>query len=127
MSEVTDLDILVPDNKNVTLGGRSYTLPGDLPMEVFLRMNAAGDVQEDNQIKALERLLDALGDLFAWLAPVDRKQAIKDEAIGVLKGRGVKFLMQLIQNVYTADEDDVAVEPEASPTEETTGTPSTTS
>lgn len=117
-TEVTDLDIFVPENKNVKLGGVQYVLPGDLPMEVFLRLNAAGtapDGEEADGAKTLEALLGVMGDLYAWVAPEDQKPSIKAKVESVLRGRGVKFLMDMVSNVYK--EDDVApVEDDTPPT-----------
>lgn len=129
MSNVTDLDILVPEAKTVKLGGTEYVLPGDLPMEIFLRLNAASEDQEGNDnSQAVIRLLDAIGDLFAWDAPEDLKAERAEKIKGIFKGHGVKFLMEAIQNIYKPEDDDEgAADPEASPTEAATGTPSTTS
>jgi hypothetical protein len=64
-TQITDLDAVLGDPKKVRLGGRIYTLPPDLPVELYLRINqfakeGLGDVE------MVERLRDELLELFRY-------------------------------------------------------------
>jgi hypothetical protein len=130
MAKAVDLDAFVSSNITVTLDGKEYTLPGDLPMEIYLRVNQASDMEDESESKALSLLVDTLVDLFTILAPEDRKPQIQSDVSSVLQRRGVMFSMQLMRHIYGADEEvaaDEASEDSADPTPaQETGTTNTT-
>lgn len=130
MSNVKDLDSFVAENKTVKLGGKEYVLPGDLPFELYLRLNQAGELEDESEIKALEAMMDAVGDLFAMLYPDDRKMSVKGDVTSLLRSRGVGFNLTLVKAIYEdvdqANEGDDKPA-EESPTQPEVGTPSTSS
>ena len=128
MSKVKDLDALVQGNKMVKLAGTEYTLPGDVPLETYLRLNVAMELEEESQAKAVEELVDTLGDLFSLLYPDPDKARIKGQVEAALRSRGVAFLMTLVQNIYGAEVADSPEEGDGGSEEvptEAAGTPNT--
>lgn len=99
-----DLDALVPTEKTVKLGGVEYKLPGDLPLEIYLRMNKAGTLENEDDQAALDELVGASVDLFAHLKKSDPAvDDLRSNVEKVLRARGVKFLFELVNNVYKED------------------------
>lgn len=105
MGEVKDLDALVPEPKRAKLGGVEYNLPGDLPMEIFLRINKAGEHESESEAEALEMVISAMSDLFAWETPDSEKDTVRNRVSTVLKGRGVEFCLKLTQAIYAREEE----------------------
>lgn len=132
MSNIIDLDALVPDDKRVTLKGRTYTLPGDMPMATYLRVSAIAQMQDGGatQEDLLGSTVDALVELFFW---TDRNadEADKERLAVQFRGMGVRTVMAIISKVYPSDEDDGAdVDADqvaADPTPPASGTTTTTS
>lgn len=118
-----DLDVLVPEDREVTFGGAKYILPGDLPLEIFLRLNNLGDEDEDDG-SAATTMIAIIGDLFAWEAPEAAKEAISQKVAGVVRGRGVKNMLTMVENIYKDEEEDVEPEADETPTPEAAGTQS---
>ena len=61
MTKIIDLDALVSAPKKVKLGGKVYTLPGDLPADLYLEINqyASDGRSEAEQFAALnDRVLE---------------------------------------------------------------------
>ncbi len=125
-TNITDLDALVPNDKQVRLGGVVYDLPGDLPMEIFLKLNRASEIEEDgDELKALEEMVSTLTDLFVWKQRGTTSETeIRQNVHKILSNRGVKFVTQLLKNIYD-DEPEVEVEEDAEGKSETPGTTTT--
>lgn len=110
---ITDLDVLVPSPKRVRLGGVVYRLPGDMPLETFLRINALASAEGEGRSleSAVEDTIDAIIDLFTREAlpeaNVDRAKLRSD-----LTARGFDFVMSLMNHVYPAAADDEVEPPE---------------
>ncbi len=99
-----DLDALVPDDLAVKLGGVTYTLPGDLPLEIYIRINKASDQEDEDEQAALDGVVSAMVDLFSWLYQGKPEEArIREEVGKTLKSRGVRFNTTLLQNIYGRD------------------------
>lgn len=124
MSNVKDLDVLVPENKRARLGGVEYELPGDLPLEIYLRINNAASKEDENEANAIVALLAAVTDLFAWGVEGDAADAIKKAVDAALRGRGVPFVMEIIRAIYGEDAEEVVEEEDPTPAKPD-GTPST--
>lgn len=118
-----DLDVLVPEDREVTFGGAKYILPGDLPLEIFLRLNNLGD-EDESDGEAATTMIAIIGDLFAWEAPEAAKEAISQKVSGVVRGRGVKNMLTMVENIYKDEEEDVEPEADETPTPEAAGTQS---
>jgi hypothetical protein len=87
MSNLTDLDVLLPEPKRVTLAGREYLLPADIPIPLVLRIEQlAGTEVTDTVI--VELYNDALA-LFQVHQP-----DLKELPISAVQ------LLQLIPVVY---------------------------
>lgn len=100
-NDYVDLDALVPSDKDVKLGGTTYSLPGDLPLEVFIRVNKASELEEDDESKALDEMVDAMGDLFAWkYKGKPEHESVRQTAIAVLRSRGIRFNTSLLKEIY---------------------------
>lgn len=113
-----DLDALVPTDKDVKLGGIKYTLPGDLPLEIYIRINKASELEEESEQDALDHMVNAMVDLFAWLyADKPEEDRIREEVGKTLKSRGIKFNTTLLQHIYGQDlEEPVESSDEVPPT-----------
>lgn len=125
-NNITDLDALVPSDKSVKLGGVVYELPGDLPMEIFLKLNKASEIEEEgDELKALEEMVNTLTDLFVWKQRGTASETeIRENVSKILGNRGVKFVTQLLKNIYD-DEPEVEVVEDAEGKSETPGTTTT--
>lgn len=99
-----DLDALVPDEVTVKLGGVEYVLPGDLPLEVYLRVNKASELEDEDEQAAIAGVLRAMTDLFSWnYRGKPEYDSIRAKVEGVLSTRGVRFNTTLLQNIYGDD------------------------
>ena len=67
-TQIVDLDALLGDDKRVKLGGKTYTLPADLPVELYLKINRAAKEGMDDALM-VETLYDEVLDLFRYKAP----------------------------------------------------------
>lgn len=97
-----DLDALVPTDKTVKLGGVEYTLPGDLPLEIYLRMNKAGSLEDEDDKAALDELVGATVALFTHFEK-EGDPTVAATVEEVIRSRGVKFLFEMVNNVYKED------------------------
>lgn len=113
-----DLDALVPTDKDVRLGGIRYTLPGDLPLEIYIRVNKASELEEESEQDALDHMVNAMVDLFAWLYQTKPEEdRIREDVGKTLRSRGIRFNTTLLQNIYGQDLEDPKVEDgDANPT-----------
>lgn len=101
-----DLDALVPDEVTARLGGKDYTLPGDLPLDIYLRINRAGELEDEDEQAALDGVVNAMVDLFSYNYQTKPEyEAIRTQVDGVLRKRGVRFNTRLLQAIYGEDEE----------------------
>lgn len=106
---ITDLDVLVPPDRKVMLGGRVYTLPGDMPLETYLKVNLMAQQQEEGVTEEVlvNHMVDALVDLFVRLMP---EGDTRTEAEGTLRKRflsmGLRTVTTLLNKIYEEEEVD---------------------
>lgn len=90
-----DLDALAPRPKRVRLGGKVHRLPGDMPMGLFMRIQAFGQrvAAGDDETAMLAELSDELLELFQvhqpqmkTLPPMGITQLL--QALGAIYGGG---------------------------------------
>lgn len=99
-----DLDALVSNDLEVRLGGSTYSLPGDLPLEIFVKVNKASLLEDDDEGAALEEMIHAMGDLFAYkYVGKPEYDGVRDRAMEVLRSRGIRFNTRLLENIYKED------------------------
>ena len=89
-TEIIDLDAALPPDKRVKLAGKVYSLPGDLPVELFLRIQRASTSLGENG--AIEDLHGAVLELFR-----SRDKTVKELPIGMAQ------MVTLIVQVYTGE------------------------
>lgn len=120
-----DLDALVPTDKQVKLGGITYDVPGDIPLEIFVRVSKASELEDDDEVAAMDEMVAALTDLFAFKSK-DRPEesSVRETVTRVLRGRGVQFITQLLRNVYN-DGAATPVEGDEGKSPTSSGTPTT--
>lgn len=75
-SEIVDLDAIAPKPKKVKLGGKTYTLPGDLPVETVLAIEQAEQAEKDGAAPEVNLLYKHLLDLFQVHHPEIKKLPI---------------------------------------------------
>jgi hypothetical protein len=110
-----DLDALVAATKRVKLGGKVYDVPGDIPMDVYIKVNLAGQKEIDGaEEDALKLLIDALVDLVSWNAPDAYRQNVRDEVGEAVRRFGVGAITSAIRVIYK-DTDVPGGEPEGEP------------
>lgn len=103
-----DLDALVPEDVRVKLGGIQYTLPGDLPLEIYIRVNKASELESEDEEAAVEQVVGAMVDLFAWeYKETPEESRIRTDVQKTLKSRGIRFNTRLLQSIYGSDINDV--------------------
>jgi hypothetical protein len=108
-----DLDALVPDDTHVKLGGVQYTLPGDLPLEIYVRVNKASELEAEDEEAAVSQVVSAMVDLFAWLYQDKPEESrIRTDVEKTLRSRGIRFNTRLLQNIYGNDINDAEVSAE---------------
>ncbi len=131
--KAVDLDSLVPEDKTVTLAGVTYMVPGDMPMETYLRVNAAANGQESgaSEIELMQMMKRSVMDLLLWRVDMSNEEG-QNVAVALektLMHLGVRTVTSVLGAIY-ADDDDEA-EPVEDPTPstppETGGTTNTTS
>lgn len=129
MSDPIDLDAMLPASKTAKLGGFTYRLPGDMPLVTFLTVNQVNSMQEDGEqdsVAVLNKMVDALVDLFAWHLPEDDADS-RERIRGELKRRGMEFIASLLSTLYPADAEDAGVkDPDAEDADAPPTTPGTT-
>lgn len=108
-AEIIDLDAALPPDKQVKLAGTVYKLPGDLPVELYLRVQRAAQAIGTPEAgeEVVEEMVDILERLFRtrypeWQLPSDV---------------GLARLITAINQIYVA-------QPEPDPTPRRAGTAS---
>ena len=123
-----DLDALVPPANYVKFAGHRLKLPGDLPLEIHLRVQQALSDTEDS--RGAETLRDALLELLLWNE--DAGGAVATDIREALRPLSASTMITLINGAYRDDEDvdydeEAAAAGEASASPETAeATPTTT-
>lgn len=127
MSKIIDLDALVPEDKKVSLGGSTYTVPGDMPMPIFMKLQRAAQLEEDGAEDVTGVLKDALFELFTVKMP-ESDTAAREKLDQTLSLLGIKTFLSLFSAIY-GDLDDVEEEedPTSPPAAESEGAAGTTS
>lgn len=115
MAEVIDLDALVPAGKRIRLGGREYPIPGDMPLEVYLKIAHASTKEHDNEHEALLELVDAVVSLLAWDSPEVSREAVRGEVEPAIRRLGIRTITNLMNVVYADDEKPEADDPNPPP------------
>jgi|SRR6185312_6118341 len=111
MSEVIDLDVVVPELKKVRLGGKTYKVPGDMPMEIFLRLNRAENIKDEDgspdNVAQLEALIEVITDLLVWELDDDDTdtEPTRQRVADVVKSRGIRFTFELMRSIYKPEDD----------------------
>src|SRR5215208_1175187 len=101
---IKDLDVLAPEEIVAILGGTSYTLPGDMPMELYLRLQrASGEDVDEADVTRLLR--DGIFDLFVYKVAEDDEEA-RQKLNKTLDSLGVRTFMRLFSEIYKEDEDE---------------------
>lgn len=98
MARIIDLDALVPDDVEVVFGGETYPLPGDIPVELMLQVEAAS--QRLNTITDNEEGQDALGGLYDAVLELFRIRRPELESVPI----GLKQCVMLIGQLYAVEE-----------------------
>lgn len=128
MSDITDLDVLVPPARKVLLKGKTYTLPGDMPLETYLKVNLLGDRQSDGvQVSDLvTEMVSALVDLFTREPQTPAPDV--EELRRIFLGLGFETVTQFLGKIYPIDDagDGVVDAAAAGPQMQTAGPTTTT-
>lgn len=87
-----DLDALAAPPKRAKLGGKVYKLPGDMPLELFFRVQSFEQRVEngENEVTVLSEIRDELLGLFQVYQPTMKK----------LPPMGVLELAQALPRIY---------------------------
>lgn len=104
-----DLDALAPTPKQVRIGGVIYALPGDMPLELFIKVNAF-----DQRLKAGEDEGQVVEELYdEVLALFQEHQPDMDS---LPRGVGLTGLLGLVVGTYSGQgQDDDAAGAEGKP------------
>ena len=94
-TRIINLDELLPEEKQVTIQGKTYRLPGDLPVELYLRINNAAKQKDLTESETIELLYGELLELFRYGDPKLTRLPL-----------GVGQLVQVIPAIYGAQDDD---------------------
>lgn len=128
---IVDLDALVPADKRIAFQGKTYTVPGDLPLVTYLKLNRMAAEQEGEDVTEatlMDSMIEALVQLFAWkLSDDDPQRAELDTAF---RGLGIDTITNMIGKIYPTEEpadaedpvDADAADPQTEPDGETTTT-----
>lgn len=101
MARIIDLDTLVPEDVEVVINGETYLLPGDIPVELMLQVEAA--TQRLNTVTDNEEGQDVLGGLLDAVTELFRIRQPDLETVPI----GLKQCVMLIGQLYSAEEQPV--------------------
>lgn len=122
--DIKDLDALVPSDKKVSLGGRIYVVPGDIPMEVFVRVNKAGMLEDTDEAAAVEEMVGALTMLLSWnTVGKPHEDSTKEEVEAALRRLGIGTISKILRTIYSEPEPTPEAD-DSPPVEAGTTTPS---
>lgn len=96
-TEIIDLDAALPEDKQVRISGKVYRLPGDLPVELYLRIQRASkNLGTDGTDASIEDIRDSVLALFQS----------RDKTIKALPPEvGLAQMVTLITRVYAGEEE----------------------
>lgn len=93
-TKILDLDSFVPEDREVVIAKKSYTVRGDASVKMMLKLMKNADVwqKKPDSDEAIEALLESIQGYFK--TPIDRETLI---------GIGFKQLPRLITFLYSRD------------------------
>lgn len=91
--KIVDLDALTGGPIRVRIRGKWYTLPPDMPVELYLRLTAVENAAEGEATDEIRRMADEILKLF-------QDPAFGDPSIRALPPIGIKQLLGFLMNVY---------------------------
>lgn len=112
-----DLDALLAPRKQAKLGGHMFLLPGDLPLEIHLRIQQG--LSDDDDTRGTNTIRDAFVDLLCFLDP-DRM----GDAAEVTRPLGLRTILRLTNAIYE-DADDIEAEAAGAAADPTASSPTT--
>jgi len=71
---ITDLDIVIPEEKVLRIKGKEYTIPGDMPVGIALKLQRCGADGNEDKPEAIEGMVEAVLDLLAIRQEIDREE-----------------------------------------------------
>jgi hypothetical protein len=93
VSQIIDLDAILPRDKEVTLAGKAYRLPGDLPIELYLKIQRASkDLGDSGADSFLEEVYNEILELFR----------LRDKTVKTLP-LGITQMLRVIPLVYASE------------------------
>lgn len=105
-----DLNELVPADKTVKFSGRTFVVPGDLPLSMFLAMNRISSAEDVTESDSLDQMVTLFVELFhkipqSGVDEAESKVWLRDQ----LLDHGPDFIMNIMGALYpipgtTADE-----------------------
>lgn len=98
MTRIIDLDTLVPDDVDVVVNGETFRLPGDIPVETMLQVEAA--TQRLNTVTDQEEGQDALGGLYDAVLDLFRIRQPDLDSVPI----GLKQCVLLIGQLYAVED-----------------------
>lgn len=106
MNEPKNLDALVSPARPVTLGGETFVLPGDMPLEIHLRVQQG--LTDDDDLRGANTLRDAIHHLFSWNPNLEGPDPeAYARAVPVLRSLGLRSLLALVNGAYGDEEDEI--------------------
>lgn len=97
MTRLVDLDKLISPDIRVRLGGHTYTLPGDLPADLYLEINARAADDSANEYEGIADLHEKVLGLFRYKQP----------DLQSIPGLSLRQLLQAVGTIYGSDDADV--------------------
>lgn len=96
MVEILNLDKMIPDSKEIILGGKTYKVAGTLTVGVALELfKKFGKFQENPEdLKAVEAVLESTINIFEMENPGMDKKEFQFKLPIALVGELVKFLVK---------------------------------
>lgn len=101
-----DLELLVPVDITVKFGrpeAKSYTIPGDMPLEPYLHVQTAM-LDETDEVAGTRHLQTALEKLLLWYVPVE-DAATRTEVKEQIARLGVRSVMRILNAIYETDDE----------------------
>src|SRR5690242_7249738 len=85
-TKIIDLDAVLGDDKKVRLAGKTYTLPPDIPVELYLKLNRESE-QERTDAEVVSELYEDVLGLFKYGDPKITKLPISLGQLLIAIGR----------------------------------------
>lgn len=126
-ADAQDLNVLCPPDKPVLFGSPAvvYVIPGDMPMDLYIMAQQA--LMADDEVSGTTLLHQALVGVLGYNIPdtdTEAKQVINRQ----VRKLGVRTMMDIVNNLYKDDPEEVegAVEPDPTVLEVSVPTTTTT-